>query len=233
MEPIYSLETAPDELKYRFKFLFGDLSHNDLLKIRMDKTSTYSVSDYQTAKEITKIILKIHGINKNSIIVDGTSCVGGNVISFAKTFKHVYAIEFDKSRSKLLQNNIDVYKLSKKVTVYNGDATKLYLDLPKVDIWFLDPPWGGLDYKKNKQLDLYLSGINISDFCIMLKDCANYIVLKLPKNFSIDNLKKVLDKQNKKKRHVELSKVHNLKKMLILVLKIKTPQSNMLHYFKV
>ena len=221
MEPVFTLKNAPDKLKYKFKYLFGDLNYNDLLKIQMDETSTYSVSDYKTAKNISELIMSIRGINKKSTIVDGTSCVGGNVMSFARYFKHVFAIEFNESRLKLLKNNINVYKLNKKITAFNGDITVLYKELPIVDVYFLDPPWGGLDYLKSDKLDLYLSKINISDFCIMLKDYTKFIILKLPKNFNVENFSKTLDNQDKKSKHIELIKIHNLQKMMIVTIKVK------------
>lgn len=231
MEEVYTLNSAPKNLKYKWRYLFGNLKYKDLLKIQMDNTSTFSVTDYKTSDIITNLILNLHEINKNSLIVDGTSCVGGNVISFAKSFKHVFAIEFNEHRLKLLDNNINVYNLNNKVTTFNGDVTVLYKDLPNVDIYFLDPPWGGINYLNSDKLDLYLSGIHLANFCIMLKDHTNFIVLKLPLNFNEESFCNILLKQDTTKKYIDIYEIHNMKKMLIIILKnnvgsIRKPKRN-------
>ena len=229
-EEVFTLKTAPKNIQYKWKYLFGNLKYDKMSKIKMDTTSTFSVTDYQTADLISEIILKLHGINKNSIIVDGTSCVGGNVISFAKNFKYVYAIEMNKNRINILKHNVNIYELNKKIKILNGDVTLLYKNIPIVDIYFLDPPWGGITYKNTETVDLYLSNIHLAEFCLYLKDYTKYIVLKLPKNFNEENFKNIINNQdiinnqnnkNNKKSKVKIYEIHRLKKMIIIILKIK------------
>lgn len=221
MEDIYTFETAPTRLKYKWKYLFGNLKKSDLLKIQMDETSTFSVTDYKTSDIISDIIISLHGVNKKSTIVDGTSCVGGNVISFAKYFKHVYAIELNENRLDILKNNINVYGLDKNISVLNGDITEIYKELPIVDVYFLDPPWGGVEYLKNTKLDLYLSNIHLANFCMMLTDFTKFIVLKLPINFNEENFENIIKTQDKTKKYIKIYETHKLKKMLIIILKYK------------
>src|SRR5579872_6776333 len=58
-------------------------------------------------------------------IFDGTACVGGDSISFGKTFGSVIAAEIDESRYHMLVNNLLEYELCNVVPV-NTDCIKLY-----------------------------------------------------------------------------------------------------------
>jgi hypothetical protein len=54
---------------------------------------------------------------------------------------------------------------------------------------FLDPPWTGVFYKIEKNIDLYLDQINIIDFIKGIKS-IKYICLKVPFNYNFANLYK-------------------------------------------
>ena len=71
------------------------------------------------------------------------------------------------------------------VTFYNNDAISLCNRL-KQNAIFIDPPWGGPDYKQLAKLSLYLSDIELSQVCKKLYKCTDYIVIKVPTNFDED-----------------------------------------------
>ena len=57
--------------------------------------------------------------------------------------------------------------------------------------FFLDPPWGGPDYKQYDKLQLSLGKYNIPEICTKIySKCSKLqlIVLKLPNNFDFDSL---------------------------------------------
>ena len=72
----------------------------------------------------------------------------GKVICFATDT--VYGVAVDATNSKAVDG---LYKL-KNVHLHEGDTTILYKEYP-LDILYLDPPWGGPDYKEKKELDLF------------------------------------------------------------------------------
>ena len=116
----------------------------DISKLRIDKVGEYSISIPEDAQKTSKIILQI--INNNDIIItDATAGVGGNSISFADNFKLVNSIELDPNRFEYLKNNLSIYKL-KNIKLYNSDFLQI-ISLLKQDVVFIDPPWGGKDYK--------------------------------------------------------------------------------------
>jgi len=69
--------------------------------IQMDSVSEYSITDAKTASHQT-IILKSF-TPTDSIITDGTACVGGNAISFARSFRKVNAVELNPERFAMLR----------------------------------------------------------------------------------------------------------------------------------
>jgi len=122
----------------------GSLSKDKREQILMDKVSTFSITNYKTADKISDILLSLKGINTNSTILDGTACVGGNTISFAKKGFNVISVELDKQRSELLSHNIKLYNLENKIKIYNKNLLEIYKRF-KLDILFIDPPWGELN----------------------------------------------------------------------------------------
>ena len=62
------------------------------------------------------------------------------------------------------------------------------------DVLFLDPPWGGLNYKSFDKLMIYLDKIPLYDVINNIKKKISLVVLKLPNNFDISLFKNKLRK---------------------------------------
>jgi len=103
----------------------------------MDSVSKYSVTDARTASQQT-VVLKTFA-TPGSIITDGTACVGGNTISFGRSFRKVNAVEINEERFGMLRKNCLVLRLDQKVKLVNGDYSKIHQELNQ-DVVFLDPP---------------------------------------------------------------------------------------------
>jgi len=148
----------------------------------------YSITKPEEANYITHLITTFFKDSKKMTITDATSGIGGNVISFAKYFKHVNAVEKNKVHCDMLKNNIKVYKLESKATVYCDSYVNLVTEL-KQDIVFIDPPWGGVDYRRIKRLNLYLDKVPIVDVCnrLITKTDTKIICLKVSYNFNFSD----------------------------------------------
>jgi len=121
---------------------------------------------------------------KAKIIMDGTANCGGNTISFGLFFDKVISIEFEKENFDALKNNVSLYDLD-NVEIRHGNTLNYYKK-EKYDILFLDPPWGGPNYKKKSILDLKLGNKDIKDIIHDLKNLKVMgLVFKLPNNFNI------------------------------------------------
>lgn len=190
-----------------------------LLKLKIDEDSVSFISYKEVASKISTIALSyLNQLNKNAddiYITDATAGVGGNTISFCMTFGFCTAIEIDKTRSEYLKNNLDVYEL-KNYDVKCADCLTELKKIKKQDIVFIDPPWGGKNYKSINNMRIKLSNVSLEDICEDLLYSDRYecnpkmIILKLPLNYDIMHL-------YSKVRSVDIY-VHKLKKMYIFII---------------
>lgn len=184
---------------------------NTNLELMSDEVGRYSISLPKDAEIITSLIEyhinKLELLSQNLIITDSTAGIGGNTISFSKTFKNVNSIEIEKKRFGFLKNNINYYNLN-NVNLLNCDYLNILENMIQ-DIVFMDPPWGGRGYKKKSSLTLKLSGVPLDEICIKLKKLTKLLILKLPLNYNLDSLVKPLNANIFK---------YKIKKMYILII---------------
>lgn len=177
-------------------------------KLQSDYVGEYSISKPNDAQLITNIIKKfilITGIDIN-IITDGTAGLGGNTISFCRNFDKVIANEIYKPRYDMLCSNLKVYNIE-NCKIYNQDLLSLCENIYQ-DAIFVDPPWGGVNYKDQDVLNLTLSGIPIEKVMEKLLHHCKVVIIKLPKNHNLT----ILNEKFKNK-----IKITPLKKMLIVI----------------
>lgn len=172
--------------------LFPKLPHlTNIKNLQIDDESVSYITTPIDTRSITNIIENhMKSLCKPfniSTIVDATAGVGGDTIMFANYARNVISIELNSARCEMLKHNITEYKFT-NCTVINGDATVVIPTLNNIDVIYIDPPWGGKDYKNKEMLKLSLGSIEIEQFVI---DCFNnvsglhLIALKLPQNYDI------------------------------------------------
>ena len=159
---------------------------NDVLidhsKYIITSEGEYSVSHPVSANIISNLVLSKFG--PDNIILDGTGNMGGNTISFARKFKKVISMEIEEDNFNALQNNVSLFNFN-NLTMKLCDTMNC-IHYTEFDILFIDPPWGGRDYKKHSVLDLKLGTRFIKDIIVDLKNMGKAgIVLKLPYNFRL------------------------------------------------
>jgi 16S rRNA G966 N2-methylase RsmD len=165
----------------------------DMKKIKLTDEGKYSYTKRKYGIRIMDFIKsKISNI-KDLIILDGTANVGSDTILFSLNFKKVISIEINKENFDILKHNTGLYKQD-NIELHLGDTTKDIYDYC-FDILYLDPPWGGEDYKENEQIDLYLGEKRVDLFVKEVIDkydkCKlKYIILKMPVNYNFDRLVK-------------------------------------------
>jgi hypothetical protein len=207
-------------LKYIFPYLKNKYLFNYL---KIDNDSIHYISHKNISAKISSIIenhLSKYNINKkNAIITDCTAGVGGDSICLAQNFKFVYSIELNKTRYDYLNNNLSVYGI-KNTKTYNKDFINIVPYINNHDIIFIDPPWGGSQYKSVNKIKIKISNVNdIEDICdeflfsSKMKKNPLFIALKLPKNYDIHYLYTRLDKCN--------IYLYELDKMFIIIIEKK------------
>lgn len=202
------------------KTYFINIPNINKNNLQISNVGEYSMTPPKDAKKLCKIIKKY--FDKNITITDTTANNGGNTIAFALEFNNVNAVEIEKKEYDILVNNINVYKL-KNVKTYNNDYLKI-LEKLEQDIIFLDPPWGGKEYKKKNNLQLYLSNKNILDIFNLLNNKCKAIICKVPFNYCFDKLFEKYEKL--KKIHI-----YKFKKYIIFILINKTVDNILIEDF--
>ena len=171
------------------KELFAEKEGVDYDKLIVTEEGEYSITKRKDGEELLKIIKSVVKSDlKEKIITDLTGNVGGDTILFGLNFKEVRSIEYNKENFDALENNVKVFGLN-NITLYYGDSTKIY-DW-ETDILYLDPPWGGSDYKSKIDLDLYLGDVRVDEFVKEVLERDNrptYIFMKLPRNYNFKRL---------------------------------------------
>jgi len=213
----------------------------DYLKLKIDEESF----NYITIREIADFTSKVichHLINDflnplRSVVCDLTAGVGGNTLSFSNYFNQVHAVEIVKDRYDDLINNSNVYKC-KNIFFYNSCAIKFInenLQYTNPSVLFIDPPWGGVDYKKSESLELKLGDIPLEDLLIMIlnkfsiiynscnknleysSEHNKLIIFKLPKNYNIINFYKNIKSSNSINNYIVKNYLYVFNKMILLV----------------
>jgi 16S rRNA G966 N2-methylase RsmD len=178
---------------------FPDMTNKNIM---MDDVAKYSITLPEKADMISEIIKKNYHLNYQTdditqlTITDAMACVGGNTLSFAKSFKAVNANEINITRYQYLVNNMKEYNID-NISFYNGNYLNLINKL-KQHIVFVDPPWGGPIYKSQYKMDIIINTDDdkevklheIIDDIFKDENETKMIIFKLPINHNIDNFKK-------------------------------------------
>ena len=94
-------------------------------QLQIDKLSLFSVTRSDLAERMTQTALRLVG--PNAVVTDASACIGGNTISFARSFSHVHAVEISPTRARLLQHNVTAAGVEGRVTVHCGDGAQVPL----------------------------------------------------------------------------------------------------------
>jgi 16S rRNA G966 N2-methylase RsmD len=205
-------------------FPIYDNNKDILKKVKIDNDSISFISSPIYAEKISKIIINHTKTNKINV-TDCTAGCGGDTLSFLHKFKKVYSIERNLLRYNYLLNNIQAYKLAKYSRIYCGNFLNIIKQIEDHDVLYIDPPWGGRNYKKYRNLKLSINNIPLESVITDLitnketKKVPNFIVLKLPNNYDLKHL------YDKLKDYGKLY-FYNLKKMLIIVFKLNQQRSS-------
>lgn len=168
--------------------MFPEKQGVDYSALRMTPEGEYSITRRADGKKLLQKMISVVGPAKSKHITDLTGNVGGDTILFGLHFGFVDSIELDEENFEALKNNVKTFKL-KNVNVYHGDSTRLFRW--KTDVVYIDPPWGGPDYKEKKNLDLFLGDERLDIFLDTVLEQEwrpNYIFMKLPRNYNFERL---------------------------------------------
>ena len=223
-------------VRKKILYLLKGLPVKYIKQFQFDVEALYSVTKYVYANRISKLLLKLKGIDHTSSILECMSCVGGNSISFLQYFDKCVFVEKDSNKVDMLTNNINSLStyISKKIgnfSIVNGDIDTLITGKKNnilnqsFDIVFIDPPWGGKHYKYDKNIKIKIDNRPLFEFIHSFKDMARYVVLKLPFNYDMEHLKLKLNNDCKVIHTHDIKNSKDKIKMKIIIVEIS--KSNM------
>lgn len=186
-------------------------------RLRLTEEGEYSITKRRDAFRIMSILKAVIKDTKTKTITDATGCVGGDTIHFGLNFKSVDSIEINFDNFEALKNNVEVYGL-KNVQLYYGDALMLFNW--RTDVLYIDPPWGGPNYKEQKNLDLFMSSKRIDEWLeeiLLRRNRPSYIVLKLPQNFNFTRFNFL--------SNVDYIKPYRVRSYVLVVITVHMPKS--------
>lgn len=181
--------------------------------MRLSDQGKYSTTPAKYSKQTCKKIQDNIRYNlRNMVITDACAGNGGDSIYFSSVFKSVQSLEKDPKEFKFLKENVEFHNI-KNIKISQKSYLDVWKDL-KQDIIYMDPPWGGPDYKLLPIVDLFLDGINISRIVgeLFREERAKMIIIKIPHNFNIKGFSEFLHDRN---LHI---KKYNIYKFNLLVL---------------
>ena len=125
----------------------------DYSQLKLTEEGSYSVTRRRDGEQIIQVMKNMFKTLNDKTITDATACVGGDAINFALHFKKVDAIEHNRKNFEVLKNNVEVFDLM-NIKLHYGDCVDIYRWVS--DILYIDPPWGGPEYKTLSHVDLFI-----------------------------------------------------------------------------
>lgn len=159
----------------------------DLRNIKLTKEGEYSYTKRKKGLKMLEFMREHIDNIENKMIMDGTSNVGSDSILFGLNMLGVIGVEINEENYNVLKHNVGLYNLD-NIELVLGDVRDEYKNY-EYDILYMDPPWGGIDYRKKEDIELYLGDSKLEDFIKeVIEYGVRYIVLKVPVNYNIDRL---------------------------------------------
>jgi 16S rRNA G966 N2-methylase RsmD len=173
---------------HKLDLIFPEKKGVNYDNLKLTPEGIYSVTRKCDSRKIIQKMISVMGQICNKHITDVTGNIGGDSIMFALNFRFVESIEIDYDTYNVLKNNVETYKL-KNIRVRHGDSTKLFNW--KTDVLYIDPPWGGKEYKDKGILDLYIGEQRLDLWIQTILEQEwrpNFIFIKLPNNYNFERL---------------------------------------------
>jgi serine/threonine protein kinase len=240
----------PANIASKRNYLFSSVPPELQWRLQVDAVALYSITEARLAEDQSRLIEKKCVVAippsdrkspKDLVVVDGTACVGGNTLSFARHFGLVHGVELSEQRARMLQHNarvcgygegkvkvhcasfLDVFTPGSKLNQALLGGAPAFSYASPMDVCFFDPPWGGPEYKNATSLDMFLGTVDVAEIIASLTTpfsshpaLSRYVVLKAPLNYNVAGLKNVLKRTNP---GISVVEERQMWKMMLLVIK--------------
>jgi len=191
---------------YRANFNYG------LLKI--DNETLKYITPHRWSKKIAGIIatniVRYDKLLCDVSIVDATACIGGDTLTFCSMFGYVFPIEENVERFDDLCTNLKLYDCKSAYPMHGNSMEIIPKIQRKIDVIYIDPPWGGSSYRNHETLELTFDNkelhVVIHELFDLKKD-TKIIALKLPINYDFDKLTEKIGKKYNVKIYRDIARI--------------------------
>ncbi len=193
------MESPDGRRRNILKRIFQIFPYRPLIaNLQLTEVGEYSATRAEYAWLLVSIIRHAlpKGIEPREVnITEACGGIGGDTIPLGMTFQNVLSFEPDEKNHDVLVNNIKCYGLHRLDQGTSGRVTVLqsvYLpELVRNDVLYIDPPWGGPDYKTKHELNVFLDRVPIDIIVERAMPFTRFcIILKLPVNYMYANLER-------------------------------------------
>jgi len=160
----------------------------NLKLFKLNEEGQFSITKPFESKQIITCMKNYIQVLSDKIITDTCSCMGGDTINFSRNFRVVNGIEILLENFKLLEENCKIFNCL-NVNLFCQDYLEIF-DILKQDIIYIDPKWGGRDYRLRDNISLKLGKFHIWELINMIKDkhLTKFIFIKAPLNVCLNNI---------------------------------------------
>ena len=202
----------------RIQFLFPSFPDPVKKAIKYDREGLYSATDLKTAVHMTNILSDLCWRHFREpactmSVMDCTAGIGGNTFALGRHFREVVAVEIHRNRCHMLRHNVGAAGLEHKVRCIHDNVVNVVRDLKEAlpSILYIDPPWGGQNYRKEPLVHLQLSYKPLHVFIHSLPP-KTLLAIKLPLNADLPQLTDSLHPG------IRVEYLHKYRQMQMLVL---------------
>lgn len=187
-EKIYEIKLNLNDKKRIFPYTTNDNLNN----LRITNVALYSTTPPEQSKYVCKIIRKYFNNKqlKNMTLTDVGGCIGGNTYYLSNCFEKINFIENLSIHVDIFKNNLNiVFPNKNNINIIQENYLDVYKKIQQ-DVIFMDPPWFGIDYYKQKSIELYYPSngkkILLHNLVKKLSKLTSMIIIKLPINYNIE-----------------------------------------------
>lgn len=151
-------------------------------------TTEHALYEYPKSYQlIQQLEFLIKELRKRPRLTLDLFCGSGiDLLGLATLSDSVIGVDIEKHSVALARINAKRFSSISNITILCEDALKINDKIDVIpDLIYLDCPWGGVDYKKFRDIPLYIGEKELAEFCdeLMIKYPNSKLFVKFPRNY--------------------------------------------------
>lgn len=178
-------------------FFFPGRDPKILEKLLLTQESLYSSTPIKHSELIRDIIFCFFEEDQipELTIVDATACIGCGILAMITYVKNIKTVEINELHARIIRHNTQLlYPKYDNIDVINDNFLSVKEEvLNGSNVMIIDPPWGGMDYHKKRNIRLYLESesghkVELKDILLSCLDKTDLVVVRIPFNYDYSRI---------------------------------------------